>query len=147
MALRNETISSKIVGEAKRKLNLLGTRCSITLVWTKAHVGTEGNERADCLAKEGGNSGDLYDIGLPGTVIKAEIRAYFYDKWKEEWELYEGARMSKIFFNGPDKIKSKIICRLSSYKVGRLVRILSGHNRLNYGFCGSRFPWASPCCR
>ena len=94
LALRSESISSKIVGEAKRKLNLLGTRCSITLVWTKAHVGTEGNERADYLAKEGGNSGDLYDIGLPGNEIKAEIRASFYDKWKEEWELYEGARMS-----------------------------------------------------
>ena len=52
LALDSPDITSKIVARTKRALNELANRAEVvTLVWTKAHVGTRGNELADRLAK------------------------------------------------------------------------------------------------
>ena len=48
LALNSMTITSKKVAETIRELNLLAHQCkSVQLVWTKAHIGTPGNELAD----------------------------------------------------------------------------------------------------
>lgn len=46
-------MKSKLVSQTKKKLNIIGKFNLISLSWVKAHVGIEGNERADNLAKEG----------------------------------------------------------------------------------------------
>ena len=146
LALKNPTVSSNQVKLAKRELNTLGLRAAITLCWTKAHVGTLGNELADQQAKQGGQRNSIMSIGLPDTELKGRINERFLEFWKEKWNEYSGARMSKIFFNGPEPNKAKHLIKLSSYKLGRLLRLLSGHNRLNY-FQSLIDPSISPLCR
>ena len=105
---------------------------SVTLVWLKSHIGIEGNKRADDMAKQGGKDGKLVQIGMPISEIKNKIKEFSESRWKDEWQKYKGVRMSKLFYDGPDKNKAQKILQMSSYKVGRLVRLLSGHNNLNY---------------
>ena len=48
LALDSPSITSKLTAETKLLLNTLGRRCKrLSLVWTRAHVGTFGNEEAD----------------------------------------------------------------------------------------------------
>ena len=52
-ALQSTSVTSKLVREAKDKWNHIGSHNTASLAWIKAHVGHEGNELADELAKRG----------------------------------------------------------------------------------------------
>jgi ribonuclease HI len=52
-AIDGTTTSSKLVMDCMKELDQLQQIVSVKIHWTKAHVGHEGNERADQLAKEG----------------------------------------------------------------------------------------------
>ena len=66
---------SKIVYDTKNVLNELGKRTKITLVWTKAYIGTKGNEIADSLAKDGGQQGKPFigEVFLFSRVIICSV--------------------------------------------------------------------------
>ena len=139
-------MTSKIVKRAKTVLNCVGSAGSVKIVWTKAHVGTIGNEIADQLAKTGGECGIAVEVGLPNGEMKKRITNFYYDCWTNEWTDYKGGRMSKVFYKSPDKQKAKYILKLSSYNAGRMVRLFSGHNNLGY-FQNLLNPDVSPTCR
>ena len=69
---------------------------------------------------------------MPAGVPKSEIEQVINEEWNKEWENYKGARMSKNFFSKINKSKAKYIYKMSSHKLGRFIRIISGHNWLNY---------------
>lgn len=52
-ALRKPEVKSFLVQDTAFKLNSLAKRNKVHFQWTRAHMGTEGNERADHLAKMG----------------------------------------------------------------------------------------------
>ena len=53
-------VSLGAVLDAITKLNDLANRgCNVVLIWIKAHVNHEGNERADVLTKRGTDPTDL----------------------------------------------------------------------------------------
>ncbi|GIY43180.1 uncharacterized protein CEXT_367601 [Caerostris extrusa] len=64
----------------------LSTRKQHANYWTKAHVGTEGNERADRYAKEATTKDqvDLH-IGLYIKHIKAELTKAIKSEWQNQW--------------------------------------------------------------
>ena len=148
LALDTPHISSRVVLETRDILNAMAIKGKIVkLVWTRAHVGTEGNERADELAKIGGKlekaSGN---IAVPHSITKNVINERMTEKWTDKWLEYPGARMSKLFVTKTVKNKSKYIYKLSSAKLGRLIRVTSGHNNLNY-FQNKLCEDISPLCR
>ncbi|XP_055844735.1 uncharacterized protein LOC129911088 [Episyrphus balteatus] len=55
-ALKSYEINSKLVLECIGKLNELGKIYKVTLHWVPGHVGVQGNEEVDSLAKTGANS-------------------------------------------------------------------------------------------
>ena len=43
----------------------------------------------------------------------------------------KGEEFQNFFYARPDIVKAKYILKMSSYKIGRLIRLMSGHNQLN----------------
>ena len=145
-ALEARLITSKLVYDTVSKLNRVGRDKRITLAWTKAHVGTLGNELADSAAKEGATGGTCTIITTPKIEVKNRITETFYRMWGEEWHEYKGGRMAKEFYRGPDSNKAKYVYKLSRMELSRYLRIIAGHNGLFY-FCSKVDQEISPFCR
>ena len=130
LALQSDTITSTTVEQAIKKLNNLGIKHKITLNWVKAHVGLEGNEKADQLAKEGSKSNQTMVIDTPLSHLKNEIKQNFYKRWDSEWKDAKIARQTKQFFGETDRAKSRELLELNRYDLGIAIRIISGHKNL-----------------
>ena len=150
LALDNPKVTSLAVLKAMDSLNELASKVkSVTLAWIPAHKGHEGNERADELAKGGSkeiNASRQLSIGRPQATVKADIRTSIYKKWGEEWVTSTGANHAKSFYGGPNPGKARFVVKLARLELGRFVRIITGHNNLNFfqhklGLC------RSPTCR
>ena len=131
-ALVNPSITSRTVSNAVEALNELGRQTtSLTLVWIPAHRGFIGNERADELAKLGTIRGKIENVGLPKSFFRSTISEVIYKYWATEWKNTPQAQHTKLFYDGPSKIKAKYVYKLARLELGRFVRIISGHNNLN----------------
>lgn len=104
---------------------------SVKLYWIKAHVGFEGNERADALAKaaaiESKRKPD-YDL-CPVSYIKRMIREGTLHVWDRRYGSGETAGVTRMFF--PSAIEAyKVIKKLKI--TPELTQALTGHG----GFAG-----------
>ena len=136
MALGNPAVKSRTVSHAMDSLNELaigGTK--VTLTWIPAHKGHSGNELADTLAKRGAATSDP-DLSLtvhkPSAVIKAELTEQTYKAWAREWSECGQANHAKSFYLTPNKNKARYVYKLARLELGRLVRIITGHNNLAF---------------
>ena len=112
-ALDSAKITSKTVLKTKRSLNRLASVVkSVRVNWIKAHVGHEGNERADHLAKEASTMIHLSEVPRAATINKQLIKQKFYDLWTKSWEIEPTCRQTKQFFPKPDPLVSKKIINL-----------------------------------
>ena len=56
----NSNIHTFVIEEIRRKLTEMGkTNWKIHFIWVKAHVGIQGNEPPDTLAKEAATNADI----------------------------------------------------------------------------------------
>ena len=146
LALNSDNISSQLVRQTKSELNEAGKQRYLILNWTRAHIGTEGNELADTAAKAGSEMTSPLVVGFPKAHLTEQVEKYFYNLWEKEFQNYDGARMGKLFYKRPDKIKAKYVCKLSRARLARFIRIISGHNSLFY-FRSKVDPDIRPTCR
>ena len=109
LALKSSTMTSVLVLDTKKILSELALKTRrLTLVWIKAHVGHEGNEHADELAKQGTTEDNKNNTILPPiTNIKEKINKYFQKQWDQEWTSYPEARHTKEFYKCNDADKAK----------------------------------------
>ena len=130
LALDAEFLHSKLVADTVTLLNELPGQ--VVLRWVKAHVGHSGNEHADSFAKIGCYR-DLPETPtpFPRKLIRNTILSKLRTVWDQEWADYPVARQSKYFISGQDKQKAKDICHLSRFSLGRLIRVITGHNGFN----------------
>ena len=135
-AIDNPFVKSQIVSDAVDALNKLAdTTKSVTIVWIPAHKGHEGNERADILAKQGSSETDesrLLKVKRPQATLKSTIHVNVRRQWQEEWQALNMARHTKSFYHGPNQTKAKFVYKLARLELGRFVRIITGHNNLNF---------------
>ena len=94
------------------------------LAWIKAHVGTEGNEQADQAAKEGA-AGGLHmketQTPIPWQVAKNKIEIYTTAKWKQKWITAPQYKHTKLFYDSPNKNKSKYILKMGTHMLSTWV--------------------------
>ena len=146
LALNKKDITSRLVGDTVHNLNLIPglTR----LVWIKAHVGHEGNERADELAKAGTLLPHYAPVALPKQATKAAINSAIDEIWNFQWSQYNDGRQSKQFYSQPNRTKAKYCYNLNRQDLGRFIRLITGHNNLFYHRSNvDKTRSTSPLCR
>ena len=149
-AIGNPFIASEEVYNTVDRLNMLSKMVkSLTIVWIPAHKGHKGNERADVLAKEGsGEQGPENQLRVlrPLATVKAQIRENIMKEWQGEWSRSSLANHSKSFLSGPNPPKARFVYKLARLELGRLIRIITGHNNLFF-FQTKIGLYNNPMCR
>ena len=77
-------LKSKVALDMIQELNKIKHSAPLVFVWTKAHVGTEGNEEADRLAKEGTKLTEITIIPEPSCNLKDKIDREIRSIWQTE---------------------------------------------------------------
>ena len=122
---------------------------SLTLAWIKAHVGYEGSELADTVAKQGALEPEMsikVKIPISKTEITNKLWDLIHNKWRLRWVTSTEYKHSKKFLKKPDPILAKKILELPRLRMKRLVEIVTGHNNFSY-FQFKVDPDANPTCR
>jgi hypothetical protein len=134
-----------------KALDKLQELANVTIHWTKAHVGHEGNERADTLAKEG-TTKKSYQVEpilpVPKSWIKHKIQQYLQQEWTHRWTSTCEARQTKIFFPRPDSKTSKKLMMYDRPICAKLFRWVTGHSFHRYhNHLTSPAAFTDPLCR
>ena len=119
--------------EALEELSQKG--CKINIEWVRAHIGIEGNERADKAANEGRQLNDGFvPVKIANSSIKRAIYEWGNEQWLNEWESETNplqrtpkCRQTRYFYKIPSKSKAKTLLSYNRERVSMLVRFATGH--------------------
>ena len=134
LALNSNTVTSSLVKQTIITLNTLADSTErLELCWIKAHVGHDGNERADQLAREAVKNSQV-GVNTPQSwaCYKAQLKEDIYTEWERRWTNDNAYRMTKIFYPKPDSNKAKKILKLNREQLKKLIELVTGQNNLNY---------------
>jgi len=101
----------------------------VRFLWIPAHIGIQGNEMADSLAKKGLkiNQGE---VAVP--ISKAEIKSYIRSKIKIQWQkLWDNGNKGRHLFKIQQKVGEEKTLGNSRREQEMFSRIRLGHTRLN----------------
>ena len=71
-------------------------------------------------------------LNRPQCSIKQTVKDKIREEWDLQWRNYDKARMSKLFIKNSCKFKAKEALTMGRQRLGTLIRIVTGHNALNY---------------
>jgi ribonuclease HI len=100
-SLKNSNIHTFLIEEIRRKMTEMGKmNWNIQLCWVKAHVGIQGNELADTLAKEAATDEDIIECyrRVPKSVVTSELGSKSVEKWQMEWDQKQREKITKEYF-------------------------------------------------
>ena len=133
-ALAKQRVTSKTVLNCINILNTLAIDCKITIRWVKAHVGIEGNERADMLAKKGAATPCLTPepvLPLAYQGSRTAVRRWVSNCAAKLWRELHSCKQTKEFFpEGIDPKGKKSLLGLKRWELRNVLQIITGHGNL-----------------
>ena len=118
---------NQLIERIRRKTAILNTKnWKIQFKWVKAHVGIQGNELADKLAKEGAKTSQICYDRPPISTIKYQLRRETENEWQQRWEDTSKGTITKEFF---PTVGSRLITRINL--TPNLTTIVTGHGNIN----------------
>ena len=136
-ALDRSESNSRTVINCYQSLSLLGQNNTITLAWVPGHEGHLGNEWADKLANKGANksTASISPPPVPFSHIKHTVLKHYKDRQLRHWygnfcSEHCKSMLNPILEQGLDV--KKVLVTLSSDKLSTMVKLITGHNQLNY---------------
>ena len=100
LALNSNTVTSSLVKQTMITLNQLADSMErVEICWIKAHIGYDGNERADQLAREAVKNSQV-GVNTPQSwaCYKAQLKEEIYNEWERRWTVDTAYRMTKKKF-------------------------------------------------
>lgn len=133
-ALSSSVITSKLVLSCLNTLNLLGTKCKLTLGWVPGHSGVLGNEAADELARTGSDQpfiGPEPSFGLSDSCLKVRLMEWVELEKTKHFNSLSPSSHSRFFINYSKK-RTQEVLELSKEELRMYVGLNTGFCNLNY---------------
>ena len=132
--IKNTSIESTIIA-----LNKLATNNKVTICWIPGHSGHEGNEIADDLANKGRKMELTKNFDIPFKHLTRKLRqktaANIFERFKTQPTDDESKIITNHLLEATENKTQKLrdhILKLNPEQIGIFIRIISGHNNLNY---------------
>ena len=133
-AIGSNLVKSKTVFKCKQRLNELGSRNKVSLIWVPGHEGIHGNEKSDELARTGAENsfiGPEPKLGITVNTRKHLVKKWLRNEHVRAWTSYNGARHSKVFCGIPSEETGQQLLSLCRTDVKRVVEVVTNHCSLN----------------
>ena len=133
LALKSNVITSSLVLECFKSLDALGSKNKVTIQWIKAHVGYQGNEEADKLAKKGAEElleGPEPFLPVPDSYIKQITKNKVFSTWNSSWKRNKSCRQTKLWLPQINNKVGKYLKNISRLDLSKLVQFITGHCNL-----------------
>ena len=133
LALVQGETKSALTKECFEALNKLARGRTVTLRWVPGHVGIEGNEVADKLAKEGAGIGFIGMepcVPVSRMVIKGKIREWGWKSFHKRWRNLNTCRQAREGIREQTEGDLRSLLQLSRKELRNVIVILTGHGNL-----------------
>ena len=133
-ALEGPSFKSALVIECHEAITQMGQNNNVRLSWVPGHMGIQGNEFADQLARTGSSmsfTGPEPAVGVSSTLQRTAIRNWARKKHGDRWRNLQDCRQARELMGGPNTRFTKQLVTLPRRQVSILVSVLTGHNTLN----------------
>ena len=124
-SLKNHATHGYLIEKIRNMIRHLATQnWNIHFKWVKAHIGIEGNEIADKLAKEAAHDDKNPNIEfarIPITSLASDINKTGLEQWQQQWTNTTKGDMCRSFFPRLEqrlKIKMPIIPEFTALVTG-----------------------------
>lgn len=148
--LSDIAMSSALAIECVEAMGTIIRSGTLELFWVPSHHGIHGNERADALAKIGANTKGIMGpepiIPLDTKIIKSVIKQWITNESKRRWTLTDSCETTKSFLPVMEERIAKEIINMKKSDIGVLIRVITGHCKLNYFLSLTNQGHGDPIC-